>query len=84
MAKAAKKLHATYDGRVFMPREHVDIKPNSSCVIVISDEKEKAELPAGKGMHSLKSISQLSVDMGPMDLSENFDHYIRARLRDDE
>ena len=84
MTKTARKLHATYDGRVFLPIEPVDIKPNSSCVIVISDEKEKAELPAGKRMHSLKYISQLSIDMGPADLSENFDHHIRVRSRDDE
>jgi hypothetical protein len=83
MAKTARKLHVTYGGRAFLPAEHVDIKPNSSCVIMISDEKEKVKLPAGKRMHSLKSISQLSVDMGPSDLSENFDQYVRARSRDD-
>ena len=83
MARAARKLHATYDGRVFLPREPVDIKPNSSCIILISDEKERVKLPTGKGMHSLESISQLSTDMGPSDLSENFDHYIKS-LRNDE
>ncbi|MEW6381061.1 MAG: hypothetical protein AB1611_15835 [bacterium] len=71
-----KKLRATFDGKVFLPREFLDIKPNTEWVIVISDEK--GDVSGGKEMHPLEAITRLSTDMGPADLSENFDRYTRG------
>lgn len=74
-----KTLHVVFDGKMFLPKEPVNIQPNTEWVIVISDEKK--ELPVRKGVHPLEVISQLATDMGAEDLSENFDHYIGRRLR---
>jgi hypothetical protein len=120
-----KKLHATFDGEVFLPRELIDIKPGTEWVIVISNEngqmpvgemavseelhpeklhpleavirlstdirsstdigpadlsenEEELHPPENQGkLHPLEAITRLSTDMGPADLSESFDHYIR-------
>jgi len=123
-----KKLHATFDGEVFLPRELIDIKPGTEWVIVISNENgqmpvgetavseelhpeklhpleavirsstdiRSADLPENQEdlhppenqgklhplenqgkLHPLEAITRLSTDMGPADLSESFDHYIR-------
>ena len=59
-----KKLHATFDGKVFLPRELIDIKPNTDWVMLISDEKE--ETSVNEEQHSWEAITRLSIDMKPI------------------
>jgi hypothetical protein len=62
--KVVKKLHATFDGKVFLPRELIDIKPNTDWVMLISDEKEEASV--NEEQHSWEAITRLSADIGPV------------------
>ena len=73
-----QKFHAVYDGKVLLPREQLNIKPNTEVIIIISDENLVDVI--SKDVHPLEAISQLSTDMGPDDLSENFDKYTGRRL----
>jgi len=69
------KIRSVFDGKVFLPRETVSLTPNTEYIIIISEEdKETSE---NKEIHPLKAISQLACNMGPSDLSENFDYYTR-------
>jgi len=77
-----KRLHAIFDGNIFLPKEQVDIQPNTEWIIMISDEK--IEVSVEKKPHPLEVVSQLSTDMGPADLSENFDHYSGRYLRNSD
>ncbi len=73
-----KIVHAVFDGKAFQPKEPVDFAPNTNWILFISSGIFKAhadDLP-----HPFEHISALATDMGPADLSENFDRYIGRRL----
>jgi len=73
-----KTVHALFDGNVFEPKEPLDLAPNTTWLLLVSDEVMKAT--ADHSPHPLEVIGALATDMGPSDLSEHFDGYTRRRL----
>ncbi|OQA15268.1 MAG: hypothetical protein BWY64_02935 [bacterium ADurb.Bin363] len=75
------KIRSVFDGNAFFPKEPVLLTPNTEYIILISEEnKEPVE---NKEIHPLTAISQLACNMGPSDLSENFDYYTRQIKNND-
>lgn len=69
------KIRSVFDGKAFLPKDPVCLNPNTEYMIMISEEDIKTG--ENKEIHPLKAISQLACNMGPSDLSENFDYYTR-------
>lgn len=64
------ELTATYDGKVFLPDEPVNLEPNTKVKVII----EKTE-KTGKPYSALEFMASLNLD-GPSDFSQNIDDYI--------
>jgi hypothetical protein len=68
-----KTLYAIFDGKVLLPEESVDLKPNMCYLVNI-----EAEVPAKciSQNHALKKILSRATDLGLSDLSQQHDHYL--------
>jgi hypothetical protein len=64
------ELTATFDGKVFLPDEPIDLEPNTKVKVIV--EKSKT---IGKPYSSLHFMASLNLD-GPSDFSKNLDDYI--------
>ncbi len=74
-----KVLHAVFDGKVFQPKEPVDLAPNTSWILLVTSAALK--VPPAAVPHPFERIGALAIDMGPADLSERFDDYVGRRLK---
>jgi len=65
-------LKAVFDGKVFRPKEPVNLEPNSELQIIV-------EIPDGKKLVKQKSLLAGVAEMnlsGPADWSEHFEDYL--------
>ncbi len=74
-----KVLHAVFDGKVFQPKEPIDLAPNTSWILLVTSAS--LQLPPEAAPHPFERIGALAIDMGPADLSERFDYYTGRRLK---
>ncbi|NUO81125.1 hypothetical protein HUU05_13690 [candidate division KSB1 bacterium] len=72
-----KVLHAVFDGKVFQPKEPIDLAPNTSWILLVTSDALK--FPTEPAPHPFERTGALATDMGPADLSERFDYYIGRR-----
>jgi hypothetical protein len=66
------ELTATFDGKVFLPDEPVNIEPNTKVKVTVDDKK------VGKPLSSLEFMASLDLD-GPADFSKNLDDYLYGK-----
>jgi hypothetical protein len=66
------ELTATFDGKVFLPDEPVNIEPNTKVKVTVD------EMKIGKPLSSLEFMSSLDLD-GPVDFSKNLDDYLYGK-----
>ncbi|NUO78985.1 hypothetical protein HUU05_02835 [candidate division KSB1 bacterium] len=76
--KSANIVRVFFDGKVFQPLEPVDFAPNTSWIFFLA--KENLQHAAKNGAHPFELISQLAENLGPADLSENFDRYSGRKI----
>ncbi len=75
----ANVIEATFDGKVLLPDEPIELEPNTRVRIVI-----EAVLPDGQEPPSVLDVA-LSLNLnGPPDWASNIDHYLYGDLGDDE
>lgn len=73
------KLNAIFDGKVLLPEEYIDLKPNTRVKIII----ESTEPEDKKPLSFLDTA--LSVDLdGPYDWSARLEEYLYGGIIDDE
>ena len=65
--------YATYDGKVFIPEEKIDLQPNQRYIIRI-ETQAKSELSTKPKL--LQKLAMRATDMGIPDLAEQHDHYL--------
>lgn len=68
-----KTLYALFDGKVLLPEESIDLKPNMCYLVKIEAEVPEKSLSPN---HALKKILSRATDFGISDLSEQHDHYL--------
>lgn len=75
-----KTFQATYDGKVLLPEEPLDLPPNTRVTVTIDGQSEEAPLKPYEG---LRAIAALNID-GPPDSSERLHEYLYGVKRDGE
>ena len=74
-SKMKRTLHAVFDGKVFRPREPLDLAPDRDYVLTV--ESEEATEPAERDPENLvEFIASLAVHTGIPDLAHEHDHYL--------
>ncbi len=68
-----KTFEAVFDGKSFLPKEPVELEPNTQVTITI----ETHEKPESKSKSFFETALSLKLD-GPTDWSERFEEYLYA------
>lgn len=66
-----KTFEAVFDGKSFLPKEPVELEPNTQVTITIETHKQ----PVGKPKSFFETALSLELD-GPADWSERFEEYL--------
>ncbi len=64
-------LEATYDGKVFLPDEPINLEPNTKVELIVKTSKKET----GKPYCFLEYAKSLKLE-GPTDFSKNLDDYL--------
>ncbi len=73
-----KTIEAVFDGKFFLPKEPVELEPNTQVTITVETHEE----PQSKPKSFFDTALSLSID-GPADWSERFDDYLYGIKLDD-
>ena len=71
------KLNAIFDGKVLLPEEDIDLKPNTRVSVII----ESPEIEKKKPLSFLDTARRLELD-GPSDWSTNLEEYLYGVMND--
>lgn len=69
-------LRATWDGKVFRPREPLALPPNTDVMLLVETPRQKTGEPGS----FFRFARSLNLD-GPPDWSERFDEYLEETRR---
>jgi hypothetical protein len=71
------ELNAIFDGKVLLPEEDVDLKPNTRVRVII----ESTEPEEKKSLSFLNTALRLNLD-GPYDWSARLEEYLYGEITD--
>jgi len=71
------RLNAIFDGKVLLPEERVDLKPNTRVKLII----ESTEPEEKKSLSFLNTARSLKLD-GPSDWSARLEEYLYGEITD--
>lgn len=68
-------IHAHFDGKVIVPDEPLDLRPNQPVIVRI----ESLESEAGESALAWIAANAVDSDALPVDLADQHDHYLYGR-----
>ncbi len=71
------KLNAIFDGKVLLPEESVDLKPNTRVRVIIEPDEPEVKKP----LSFLNTARSLELD-GPSDWSARLEEYLYGEVTD--
>lgn len=79
-----KKVHAVFDGKVFYPKEPVELETNAHYILRIEPaQKERSNNDENVESDAAFDLASLAVKTGIPDLAAEHDHYLHGTPKRD-